>query len=82
MTIYATTSKVSTSRSPIDLRRKVSSQKTRELCLFFLQDEDPDYGSVAITPDQVPTELADFGDMITPDALEADDMTDDIVDEY
>ena len=49
---------------------------------FFLQDEDADYGGVANTTDQIPTELDEYGDMITPDVPEADDVTIDIMDMY
>ena len=48
---------------------------------FFLQDEDPEYAGVT-TSNQVPTELGEYGDMTTPDAPEADDMKDDIMDKY
>ena len=46
---------------------------------FFLQDEDDMYdtGSVITTPT-----VGDYGDMLTPDTLEADDVDDEILDKY
>jgi hypothetical protein len=46
---------------------------------FFLQDEDDEYnsGGVSTTPT-----IEEYGDMVTPDTLEADDVGNEILDKY